>query len=470
MANLADPKAPGFPAVYQLELTDRVKAGAGGIANRQAEQLVERTAFLKKQIDDIVSGALVAEYADRLKTPRTIAITGDGSWAVTFDGNGNVSGVLTLSNSGVAAGSYGIVTVDAKGRVTAGRQMAAGDVPALDWSKIASGKPTTLNGYGITDAQLSSPDLTALANLKGAPGIYVNTGPGSAVVRTLAAGQGVTVSNGDGKAGNPSIALSNSGVAAGSYGIVTVDAMGRVTAGRQMTTGDVPALDWSKITTGKPSTLEGYGIKEQFGPLISSLSGSTGAVVDANAAAAGLAFFGGGAANVPVDGPGVILTTALQNGLALQLMFAASGSSAFRFFNAAKSAWGAWTNLPSLNAANAFAQPQSVGEAKLGEHAVRLDQFSGQFSSGSFTMPNGSIIKVGSAIGSSNGPANITFPTAFPNSCQYVVPVTVMSQAYAPCITKPSRSGFTLDVWGIYSTASLGVRGSATVLYLAVGE
>ena len=30
--------------------------------------------------------------------------------------------------------------------------LAASDVPNLDWSKITSGKPTTLSGYGITDA------------------------------------------------------------------------------------------------------------------------------------------------------------------------------------------------------------------------------------------------------------------------------------------------------------------------------
>lgn len=180
MTNLAEPKTPGFSPVYQLERTDRVQAGAGGIANRQAEQLVERTAFLKKQIDDIVSGALVAEYADRLKTPRTIAITGDGSWAVTFDGNGNVSGVLTLSNSGVAAGSYGIVTVDAKGRVTAGRQMGGGDVPALDWSKITSGKPTTLAGYGIGDAlPQNSPSISGDISFDGNAGSLIRNFGGS---------------------------------------------------------------------------------------------------------------------------------------------------------------------------------------------------------------------------------------------------------------------------------------------------
>ncbi|QND86511.1 Phage tail fiber protein [Chromobacterium vaccinii] len=262
MKTLPIPQNPGWPSITQYEVTERLLGGPDGPLNRAPAELLERTEFLKKQIADLVSGALVAEYADRLKTPRTIAITGDGSWAVTFDGNGNVTGALTLANTGVAAGSYGIVTVDAKGRVTAGRQMGAGDVPAHDWSKIATGKPTTLDGYGITDAQPSSQDLTALANLKGAPGLYVNTGPGSAVVRTLAAGQGVTVSNGDGKAGNPTVALGNSGVAAGSYGIVTVDAMGRVTAGRQMTEADVPPLGWAKIANGKPTTLDGYGITD----------------------------------------------------------------------------------------------------------------------------------------------------------------------------------------------------------------
>ncbi len=33
--------------------------------------------------------------------------------------------------------------------------LAAGDIPNLDWSKITSGKPTTLSGYGITDAATS---------------------------------------------------------------------------------------------------------------------------------------------------------------------------------------------------------------------------------------------------------------------------------------------------------------------------
>ncbi|MDG4811936.1 hypothetical protein P8629_02850, partial [Hydrogenovibrio sp. 3SP14C1] len=46
-----------FDTVYQLETTDKVLAGPGGIANRQAQQLANRTKWLKDQLDALVSGA-----------------------------------------------------------------------------------------------------------------------------------------------------------------------------------------------------------------------------------------------------------------------------------------------------------------------------------------------------------------------------------------------------------------------------
>lgn len=42
--------------VYQLETTDPVIGGATGVANQQAKDLASRTAYLKKQVDDIVAG------------------------------------------------------------------------------------------------------------------------------------------------------------------------------------------------------------------------------------------------------------------------------------------------------------------------------------------------------------------------------------------------------------------------------
>ena len=61
------------------------------------------------------------------------------------------SGVLNMKAVGTA-GTYTKVTVDAYGRVTGHASLAATDIPNLPWSKITSGKPTTLAGYGITDA------------------------------------------------------------------------------------------------------------------------------------------------------------------------------------------------------------------------------------------------------------------------------------------------------------------------------
>jgi hypothetical protein len=69
---------------------------------------------------DINKNVLSAASAAKLTTARNIAITGDATGTVSFDGSANVSITTTLSNSGVTAGNYNLVTVDDKGRVTAG--------------------------------------------------------------------------------------------------------------------------------------------------------------------------------------------------------------------------------------------------------------------------------------------------------------------------------------------------------------
>jgi hypothetical protein len=80
-----------------------------------------------------------AVSASKLLTARSISATGDGSWSVNFDGSANVTATLTLANSGVTAGTYPKVTVNAKGLVTGGAALAASDIPSLDTSKITSG-------------------------------------------------------------------------------------------------------------------------------------------------------------------------------------------------------------------------------------------------------------------------------------------------------------------------------------------
>ena len=75
---------------------------------------------------------------------------------------------LALTATGVTAGTYRSVTVDAKGRITAGTT------------------PTTISGYGITDAQTSDATLTALAGVTvGADQIIYATGTDAFTVTSL---------------------------------------------------------------------------------------------------------------------------------------------------------------------------------------------------------------------------------------------------------------------------------------------
>lgn len=180
-------------------------------------------------------------YADSgwiLSTNGTITIGTTALTFVQFSGAGQIlagagltknGNTLALATCGTA-GTYAKVTVDAYGRVTGGTALVAADIPVLDWSKITTGKPTTLSGYGITDAQPLTTILTAIAALA-TTGLIARTGAGTVAVRSIAQGTGITVTNGDGVSGNPTIALATSGVAANTYTSVTVDVYGRVTAG-----------------------------------------------------------------------------------------------------------------------------------------------------------------------------------------------------------------------------------------------
>lgn len=108
--------------------------------------------FVQQNVDALVFGTKVAGKAAQLANARNIAIHGDATGAVWFDATQDVSIGLTLANTGVMAGSYPKVWVNSKGQVVGGNLLVASDIPSLSWSKIVSDKPTTLDGYGITNA------------------------------------------------------------------------------------------------------------------------------------------------------------------------------------------------------------------------------------------------------------------------------------------------------------------------------
>ena len=183
------------------------------------------------------------------------------------------------------ANSYKLVTVAADGRVNGGSS------------------PTTIDGFGITDALKNTNGVPnfAAGNTSGRPTaghaghLYVDTqaltlyrdnGTTWDVIGTAGAGgslTGVTAGTGlmgGGSAGNVTVSLDTTGVAAVTNAVkVTTDAYGRVTGAGSLAASDIPSLDWAKITTGKPNTLGGYGISQSYvengGSALSLSAGNT---------------------------------------------------------------------------------------------------------------------------------------------------------------------------------------------------
>lgn len=132
--------------------------GELGVALDTQELYVGDTEGNVKIVKGGASGAV--ESADKLTVPRTIAISGDGTGSTTFDGSQDVTISLALSDTAVTAGTYTKVTVDSKGRVTKGENIAITDVTGLQ-DKISSietsvsgkaDKANSLAGYGIANA------------------------------------------------------------------------------------------------------------------------------------------------------------------------------------------------------------------------------------------------------------------------------------------------------------------------------
>lgn len=166
-----------------------------------------------------IVGTLVGgvETAERLATSRSISASGDVVWNVSFDGSGDVTGIAaigsgvivnddisataaisdtkldTISTAGKVSNSAttatnlntanAIVSRDANGDFSAGAitatftgslQGTAATASYVAWSNV-NATPTTLSGYGITDAQPLDNDLTAIAGLSGTSGLLKKT-------------------------------------------------------------------------------------------------------------------------------------------------------------------------------------------------------------------------------------------------------------------------------------------------------
>ena len=185
--------------------------------------------------------------ATKLKTARTIALTGGVAGSGSFDGSSNLSITTTL------------------------RALVAADIPSLDWSKITTGKPTTVAGYGITDAvKYQTPETSAPQTIYG--DIIVKG-------KIYSSDDIIAFSDGTGGGAAPTIPLATYatvGVVKVDPTTMTVDANGMIAVkgdlfnlsnyydksasdARFAALGHVHAF--SELT-GKPTTIAGYGITD----------------------------------------------------------------------------------------------------------------------------------------------------------------------------------------------------------------
>ena len=184
-----------------------------------ADTLVKRDADGNFEAGAITASLIGnAATATRLANARSFTLTGDMSGSAQFDGSANINITAELnyqpglphydSENLSATGVYTQLTIDSRGRVVTGSN------------------PTTLAGYGITDAQVVDPELTALAGLT-TIGIIARSGAGTLVTRNITGQPGqLVVSNGNAQAANPLIGLADTPVVVGSYnptGSVSLD-------------------------------------------------------------------------------------------------------------------------------------------------------------------------------------------------------------------------------------------------------
>jgi len=176
---------------WQLDASGVVTAGAGNAYT-------------------ITSNQGIAAYADGLRFSFRADRNNTGAATLNVDGRGakalrkTAAGALAAlaADDLVAEAVYDVVyDVSSDVFVIVGTHGVAG-LTAFGQSLISAADAAA--GRVVLDAQQLDPDLTALAGLA-SNGMIARTGSGTVSARTITAGAGVSVTNGDGVAGNPTI-------------------------------------------------------------------------------------------------------------------------------------------------------------------------------------------------------------------------------------------------------------------------
>lgn len=160
--------------------------------------------------------------------------------------------VIALAGPGLYVGLTGDQSVAGIKTFTGGLV-----APTMAGSDNSTNVSTTAWVRGF--AQPLAATLTALAALS-TSGFHAQTGPSAYASRTLTGTAGrLTITNGAGIAGDPTFDLATSGVTAGTYSKITVDAYGRATVGANIGSSDVTtALGFTPENAANKGVANGY--------------------------------------------------------------------------------------------------------------------------------------------------------------------------------------------------------------------
>lgn len=176
---------------------------------------------------------------------------------------------IDLAVTGVAPGTYTKVVVDGYGRVT------------------SASSPTTIAGYGISDAQPLNTNLTNLSAINSTGILVRDSGNGIATRAIITDGVGIAIANGAGTSSGDIVISTNATAAASTETIVSRDASGNfaanvITAGLNGNASTATALQNSRnFSAAGDVTAEAVGFNGTGNVVLTTVLSNTGVTAGA---------------------------------------------------------------------------------------------------------------------------------------------------------------------------------------------